>query len=546
MNTTATAPFGRRPDRALLDEFQTVSELLDFAASRGKSNPLLNFFEDGLTLTVGELQEQSLQLATLLRGMGVGVGTAVGLMLPNQPIFPIAWMALLRLGAVMVPMNTRYTPDEVRFVMGDSNAGFLLAHEDFAAVAKEGVRNLVADERTLVWRGKDVSRLAVGKAEVQLPTAVATDWPAIQPDDAAGIHYTSGTTGFPKGCVLTHRYWTVSCATMKFVFPNTPERILTDTPFFYIDAPMELILALGSGAEQYVSRRPSLSKFTKWLASLDIDYAEVWETLGEKTVDADSEALLRKRAKPLIVTTFGLRGQFHSGLESRLNATVREQYGMTEIGLGTYQPYEDDDCVGSGSCGIAAPFRETRVVDPESGEDVPEGETGELWVRGPGVMLRYHNRFQVNDEVFRPGGWFRTGDLVRRDERGHHFIVGRLKDMIRRSHENIAAAEVEAAMSTFEGVEKIAVVGVPDHFRGEEVKAFVVLKEGQSVGSVPPQELRVHSLKHLAAFKVPRYYEFVTALPMTPSGKVSKGQLKAGEEGGPFGWDAETNSWKQR
>lgn len=545
MNTNVTAPARRHPDQALLERFQNVSELLDFAADRGPDNRLLNFFEDGLKLTAGELQQLSLQLATLLREMGVGVGTAVGVMLPNQSIFPIAWMALLRLGAVMVPLNTRYTADEVRFVMGDSNAAFLLAHDDYAA-AKDGAQNLVAEGRTLIWAGTDVCRLVVGRVEVQLPAVCSTDWPAVKPDDAAGIHYTSGTTGFPKGCVLPHRYWTVASATMKLVFPREPERILTDTPFFYIDALVELILALGSGAEQFVSKRPSLSKFTKWLAAFDIDYAEVWETFGEKTVDPDSEARLRKRAKPLIATTFGLQGQLHSALESRFNATIREQYGMTEIGLGTYQPYDDDGCVGSGSCGVAAPFRETRVVDPETSKDVPDGETGELWVRGPGVMLRYHNRFQVNDETFRPGGWFRTGDLVRRDERGHHYIVGRLKDMIRRSHENIAAAEVEAAMSTFAGVEKIAVVGVADHFRGEEVKAFVLLKNGQAPGSVVPQDLRAHALKHLAAFKVPRYYEFVTALPMTPSGKVSKGQLKADEEGGPFGWDAETNSWKAR
>lgn len=546
MMNKANASYGANSDVALIDGLRNVSELLDDAASRDSGTPLLNFFEDALALTASELRDKSLRLATLLRSYGIGVGTVVGVALPNQPSFPVAWMALLRLGAVMVPLNTRYTSDEFKFVLGDANATFALVDEQFEPALRAGVAGLVADDRVLVFRGLDTDRIWLGAAAQDLPAEPDTRWPDVKSLDVAGIHYTSGTTGFPKGCVLTHRYWLVMGAASKLIFPTVPTRVLTDAPFFYLDAPSELILSLAFGAQQFVARRASLSKFTGWLANLDIDYAEVWEALAEKVVDPQAEARLRNRSQKLTGTSFALKGGHQRALQDRLNATIREQFGMTEVGLAMYQPWGDDECVGSGSCGVVAPFRETRIVDPESGQDVPDGCTGELWIRGDGVMLRYHNRFEVNATVFQPGGWFRTGDLVYRDDRGHHYIKGRIKDMIRRSHENIAAAEVEAALKAVEGIEAAGVVAVPDSFRGEEVKAFIVLAPGNTPATVTPQSIRVHALRHLASFKVPRYYEFVEQLPMTPSGKVSKHQLKALDEGGPYGWDADNNAWKER
>lgn len=527
-------------------KYTNVGELLDEAVAASGDLPLLNFFEQGRRLTRREFSDDTRRLAAMLQARGVGLGTAVAVVSPNGPAFPVAWFALLRLGAILVPVNPRFTEAEMRFVIGDSNASFVLADLQHAEVLEPAITGLVDLGRVVYWEAAALDALRCNGQPVQLPAPEELRPSQVLPDDPAGIHYTSGTTGFPKGCVLTHRTWLIGASSKDSFIPVQPKRILTDTPFFYIDAPSELILALRTGAEQYVANRPSLSRFVAWLVEHDIDYAEVWEALCEKPVDPASEALLRGRNRLLYATTFGMRAGFQSDLERRLNAKIRECFGMTEVGLAMAQSFGDDWEVDSGSCGVATMSRQTRVVDPQTEQDVPPNEVGELWVRGPGLMLRYHNRPDANRESFRPGGWFRTGDLVRRDERGSHFIVGRVKDMIRRSHENIAANEVEAVIGRIDGVEEVAAIGVPDSFRGEEVKAFVVIADGADPHKLTASSLREQAAKSLAPFKVPRYWEFVEELPLTPSGKIKKVTLKEMDVDGPFGWDAETDTWRTR
>ncbi len=459
------------------------------------------------------------------------------MILRNVPAFPICWLAIARLGAVMVPINPSYTVDELRFVIEDVSAQHAIADETFADTLTAA--GLPAEGHLFTVDAMADTYGPYG-ADGAAPTAMSdADWPAVGPDDAVGIHYTSGTTGFPKGCVLTHRSWSVAATVLAGVLPRTPRRVLSDAPYFYLDAPLELAFGLLVGAEQYVAQKVSLSKFTGWLADLDIDYCEVWEALGDRVFDPAAEGRLRERETPLMMSTFGLPGDRQAALQTRLNAVVREMFGMTEVGLATLVPYDDDSLVGSGSCGREAPHRETRIVDPDTLRDVPPDVVGELWVRGPGLMVEYFHRPEVNAECFRPGGWFRTGDLARRDANGNHYIAGRLKDMIRRSHENIAANEVEAALDTHPSVAEEAVIGVPDDLRGEEVKAFVVLSPGVPATDETAAELLDHAAEHLAPFKVPRYVEFIDELPLTPSGRIAKGILRERENSadGPTTYD---------
>ncbi|MBI2245742.1 MAG: acyl--CoA ligase, partial [Nocardioides sp.] len=440
--------------------------MLDAAADQWPDAPAVNFFEmPDARLTFADLRARSINLAVALQAFGIGQGTPVAVVLPNVPAFPVAWLAIARLGAVMVPINPSYTLDELRFVIDDVDVAHVVAEASFAptltAAGLDAARHLFAIDALALLPGAAGDRA----------DAEEIVWPDVHPDDVVGIHYTSGTTGFPKGCALTQRSWAVSATVLANALPRTPRRVLSDAPWFYLDAPMELALALIVGAEQYVARKVSLSRFTRWLVDLEIDYCEVWEALGERAHDPEAEELLRQRDLPLMASTFGLPGAQQADLQNRLNAVVREMFGMTEVGLATLVPFEDDSLVGTGSCGSAAPYRETRIVDPETGSDTPPDVVGELWVRGPGLMVEYVNRPEVNAECFQPGGWFRTGDLARRDVAGNHFIAGRLKDMIRRSHENIAANEVEAALASHQAVAEAGVVGVPDHLRGEEVKA---------------------------------------------------------------------------
>lgn len=526
---------------------ENLSDLIDSAARRWGARPAINFFETAdARYSFIELRALSLSMADVLRIAGVGQGTRVAVVLPNVPLFPVVWLAVARLGAVMVPANPRFTPDELAFVLSDTKAATVVTTADLranveAALASSGQSGniLVGSERPVLEVDFDGMRFALAEH-----APGSEPWPVVHRDDLLGIHYTSGTTGFPKGCQLTHRSWLMPGSALVRLLPEVPRRILSDGPFFYLDAPMEMVSALAAGAEQYVAARTSLTRFTGWLAEFDIDYVEVWEALGDGVIDPSAERKLKERGRPLYCSSFGLTEAQRTSIESRLGAVVREMYGMSEIGLGTVVPY-DSSSTPSGSCGLRGPFRETRVVDPTTGVEVPVGEVGELWVRGEGLMLGYHDRPEANREVLPGEGWFRTGDLMRCDEQGYHFIVGRIKDMVRRSHENIAASEVEEALSRIDGVLDAAVVGVADPFRGEEVKAFLVLAEGRSSDEVPPAVVEAAAAQHLAAYKIPRYIEYVTELPLTASGKVAKAALRERDAGrAPVGFDRVDGIWR--
>lgn len=212
---------------------------------------------------------------------------------------------------------------------------------------------------------------------------------------------------------------------------------------------------------------------------------------------------------------------------------------MTELGSVMFMPMEAIDMVGSGSCGIPSPFRECRIVDAE-GKILEAGELGELQVRGSGTMLGYHNKPEANAAVF-DGEWFRTGDLFRRDERGYYYLVGRLKDMIRRSGENVSALEVERVLKGMAEVLEAAVIGVPDETRGEEILAIVVLAES---ASIEPSRLFSYCAESLARFKIPRFLRVEHSLPKTPSGKIAKAGLRERWKSSRAGcFDRLLNAW---
>jgi crotonobetaine/carnitine-CoA ligase len=218
---------------------------------------------------------------------------------------------------------------------------------------------------------------------------------------------------------------------------------------------------------------------------------------------------------------------------------------MTEIGAGTFLPYSAREMIGSGSVGIAAPFRRLKIVDPD-GHEVTEGEVGELWVRGEGLFSGYHGLPELSAEVLRDG-WMRTGDLFRRDPEGYYYLVGRLKDMVRRNMENISAHEVEQVLVGHPAVALAAVLSVPDTQKGEEVLALVVLKGGETLENINPQVLRDHCAARLARFKLPRYVGYRDSFPMTPSGKVAKSRMRQEApdlKSGTF--DLETARWIDR
>ena len=337
-----------------------------------------------------------------------------------------------------------------------------------------------------------------------------------QLDDLLNIQYTSGTTGLPKGCLLTHRHW-LTCGKVNARRDGRVYRqILASTPFFYMDPHWLLLMTLFQRATLHVAEKQSATQFMQWVREHRIEFCLFPELALKQPISPDdgNNALIR-------MNVYGIKPDRHAEIERRFNVIAREAYGMTEMGSVMFMPMEATDMVGSGSCGIPSPFRECRIVDAE-GKVLEAGEIGELEVRGPGTMLGYHNKPDANAAAF-DGDWFRTGDLFRRDDRGYYYLVGRLKDMIRRSGENVSALEVERVLKGMDEVLEAAVIGVPDDTRGEEILAIVVLAEG---GSVDPSRLFSYCAESLARFKIPRFLRVETSLPKTPSGKIAKGVLR--------------------
>jgi len=289
----------------------------------------------------------------------------------------------------------------------------------------------------------------------------------------------------------------------------------------------------------FIANRPSASRFMDWVRAHHIHFCifpEVVYRQPPNPKDGDND--LRR------VAIYGVRKSVHADLQQRFNVQAREAFGMTEIGSTLFVPLEAVEMVGSGSCGVPAAFRECRVVD-DDGKDVAVGDIGELVVRGPNILLGYYNKPAATAESFFDD-WFRTGDLFRQDENRFLYIVGRKKDMIRRSSENIAAREVEAALMLMPEIDEAGVVPVPDEERGEEVKAYVVLADGYKQEDAPPERIIAHAREHLAVFKVPRYVEYRTDFPRTPSLKLKKGELIAEKEDLRAGsWDAVEEVWHQ-
>ena len=497
-----------------------LGALADDAARRFGSRVFWHSIDDGTTLTFEAFARRTQDFAGALRRAGVARGTHVAVMLPNVEAFAITWFALARLGAVIVPVNLQYTSRELAYVLDDGDAEFLVIDTGSLPILK-GIEGSVrvAPSRTIVHGAtRDSGYLDWQRMESE-GTPIADD-PAAGADALMSIQYTSGSTGFPKGCLLTQDYWLVLGGVRAMQGP-APRRILLDKPLSYMGGMWRLLVALYVGATACVARKFTLSGMQQRIVDHDIDFFSVTDPVAKLPPHPGIAG--RKFAW---ISCAGISKGVHRDIEAKFGAPVRELYGMTETGSTLFMPFGDGHMSGSGSCGRPAPYRECRIVDPSTGADVPQGQAGELWVRGRGILKGYYKKDEATRAAF-SGEWFRTGDLFRQDDDGYFYILGRIKDSIRRSGENISSREVETVVASVPGVAETAVLGVPDEFRGEEVKAYLILAPGLTPSDVPPETVFGHIEGRLAAFKVPRYLEYVADFPRTSSGKIAKQEMKA-------------------
>jgi acyl-CoA synthetase (AMP-forming)/AMP-acid ligase II len=490
----------------------SIRDALERAVHAWPHAPAIHFVDADLNLTFAELGEAVAETQELLAASGLRAGESVALVMENGPAFPIAWLAIVNSGCVAVPVNPRSTPREAEYVLSDADVSMILVQEDLRHLGFDQTRQT---PRTVISFPSNHWRSAQPVESARPRTSSLVDERPSK-DTVATIQFTSGTTGLPKGCLLTHEYWLLlgcSCTAMAV----EPTNILGDHPFYYMQNQVYLATALVSGAQLHVTHGLSRSRFLGWLHEMDIDFAWVGDSLLELPPSPLDRAH-RLRFAPCD----GIRPERHRALEERFGLVVREWYGSTEIGIGIHDAWDDDAAVGTGSMGFCSPMRESLIVDDDL-QPVEPGRVGELCIRGPGIMLGYHNRPDANTEVFFGDGWFRTGDLCIRDASGRHFFQGRIKDIIRRSGENISAAEVEQQIGGHPAVLDVAVVAVPDAARDEEAMAFVVLRPDQP--AISEAELRFWCSDRLASFKIPRYFVFRPELPLTNSGKIHKAEL---------------------
>lgn len=519
---------------------RNLGALLDLAVERFADDPAWVFVEQDLpALSWRDLSELVSRSANAFAAMGVRKGSHVGVMLPNIPQSLAAWVGLARLGARMIPINPGYTPDELKYWLTDGDAEFLLMDaakfDTFLAVEKDAP--LLSRERMAIW-GDPVDGFRNWQSLLDAASPSFTERETVDIDDIVSIQYTSGSTGWPKGCLLSHRYWIVCGKVVSEMWPGL-KRIQCDLPFYYMGPLWRFTMAAFQGAALYVPPAYSLSRFRERMR--DYEYDMAWMT---NPVAMLEPAPIENEHKLTMIATFGMGPSLQTSIAKRYKVPVRDAFGMTEIGFAIGCRLNDDRSVGIGTCGKILPLREGKIADPQ-GNELPDGEIGELCIAGPGILQGYYKKKEATEGAFH-GRWFRTGDLARRDADGYYYIVGRIKDMIRRSAENISVTEVESALSTLSEIEDVAVHGVKDEKRGEEVKACLVLKDGKTPRDLPPEAVLDHARQHLARFKVPRYIQYYAVFPRTGSNKIAKKRLQDGEGKVLTGtFDATTGAWSE-
>ena len=476
-------------------------------------------------LSFSQVDEQSTRLACGLASRGIAVGDRVAIALANRAEFVVAFMGVVKAGAIAITLNPKLSPPEVAYILGDATPK--------ALVLEDETRVLLSKAGPLPSLRLCVDAPAEGEASFADLIRVSTmDLPEVPPEfDDCMISYTSGTTGKPKGAIITQANYIMLAAYINGLQWNlTPaDRILATTPLAHRSAFQRLLNMVCAGASLVVMPRFDAKEAARIIEKEGITLMGMVPTVGRMLLPEIEAAPERFRTLRAAVVT----GEaFPVEVKQRLlrvlpKLELHSFFAMTEVGaitnLGPFEQFDKGASVGRVNPGV-----ELKLVD-DKGERVPVGETGEILVRSgpPGsclTMRGYYNNPQATAEAI-DNGWVKTGDLGRFDAEGYLYIVDRKKDMVLSGGYNIYSKEVEAAIMGVPGVHDVAVVGVPDAVYGEAVAAFVETHPGQSVAA---EHIIEHCRETIASYKKPRYVRFVNALPRNSTGKVLKYELRQG------------------
>lgn len=500
------------PDRSITD--YVLQE-----ADRVPDRPALVDGPSGRTYTYGQLKGLIHSFAGGLAERGLGPGDTIALMAPNIPEYAIVFHGAAVAGVAISTVNPTYTADEVRFQLRDSQATLLVTIALLLDAAKEAIEGTNVGEIVIIGdapEGTTPVTALFGAPIEQVPVDNA--------DHVVVLPYSSGTTGFPKGVMLTHRNLVANLVQVEDVLAiEDDEIVLAVLPFFHIYG-MQVLM------NGFLSRGSTIVTLPRF------DLEQALSIIQERRITRFYVVppIVLAFAKHPLVDQYDLSSlkQVFSGAAplgnelaqeaaARIDCEVVQGYGMTEL-----SPVSHATLPGSakpGTVGIALPSTESRIVDPETGEDQDVGGVGELWVRGPQVMKGYLNNPDATAATIDADGWLHTGDIAVIDADDHYAIVDRLKELIKYKGFQIAPAELEALLLTHPAIADAAVIGVPDEEAGEVPRAFVVVRPGQELSAA---DISAFMRERVATFKVVHDAVFVDAIPKSASGKILRRLLR--------------------
>src|SRR3954451_5048255 len=491
----------------------SLAQLLTQTAGRHGERPALKL--DDSVVNYAVLNEGATRIAGLLKEKGLQPGDRVGIMLPNVPYFGVVYYGVLRAGGVVVPMNVLLKGREVEFYLSDSGAGHLFAWHDFGEAASTGAE--AAGAEAILVKPGEFEQLVISA-----PRAEA-DEPREGPDTAV-ILYTSGTTGTPKGAELTHANLLRNCTTGARDLGKITEEdvILGALPLFHsFGQTCCLNGAVSAGACLTLIPRFDPEKALEIIARDGVTLFDGVPTMYHAMLNHPAhESADTSTLRMCISGGSAMPVEVMRSFEEAFSCIILEGYGLSETSPVASFNHPDRERK-PGSIGTPIEGVEMKAVD-DDGNEVPQGEVGEIAIRGHNVMKGYWNRADATEEVMQ-GGWFHTGDMATVDEDGYFFIVDRKKEMIIRGGYNVYPREIEEVLYEHPAVSEAAVVGVPDDSMGEEVGAAVVLKEGEEASA---DDIRAFVKERVAAYKYPRRIWFRDELPKGPTGKILKREIE--------------------
>jgi len=475
--------------------------------------------EPGLEMTYARLRRDCLGLAWNLSRRGIAKGDKVSFMMGNGFQTTRLFLGVMYAGAVIAPLNLQAQPSQLEYVLdhSDTKLVFVVAEEE--ARLREALKAVARDIEVLV--------IDVDAQEIFPEEAPAGFEPAeVAEEDPALLLYTSGTTGLPKGVILSHKNMVAGGEYVSLAHRLSPaDRALCSLPLYHINAEVVSAMApLISGGSVVMPHRFSVSQFWPLIS----DYRCAWFSVVPTIISyLASGTEIQGQGYCLDQLRFGrsassaLPPSLHKAFEDKFGVGIVETMGLTETAAPVFSNPLDPAGRKYGSPGRAV-GNEARIVD-KTGREVPRGTSGEIMIRGDNVMKEYYKAPEITAQALEPDGWFHTGDLGYMDEDGFVFVTGRLKELIIKGGENIAPREIDEALYKHPAVLDAAAVGIPDDQYGEEILACVTLKPGSACSEA---ELREHCLKHLGKFKTPKIIRLLDELPKGPSGKIQRLKLR--------------------